>query len=80
MIRRFLGALLAAALAAPASIALAQDKLSALHSFPANWVYSRSFLAFVKKVNDEGKGIVEITVRGGPEAMGMFEQIGRAHV
>ena len=74
MIRRLLGAALAIALAVPASVSLAQDKLTALHSFPANWVYSRSFLNFVKKVNDEGKGIVEITVRGGPEAMGMFEQ------
>lgn len=49
MIRRLLGAALAIALAVPASVSLAQDKLTALHSFPANWVYSRSFLNFVKK-------------------------------
>ena len=54
--------------------AQAQDKLTAVHAFPANWVYSKSFLAFVKKANDAGKGAFEITVRGGPEAMGMFEQ------
>ena len=54
--------------------AYAQDKLTAVHAFPANWVYSKSFLAFVKKANDAGKGAFEITVRGGPEAMGMFEQ------
>jgi hypothetical protein len=45
-----------------------------VHAFPANWVYSKSFLEFVKKANDAGKGVLEITVRGGPEAMGMFEQ------
>lgn len=61
-------------LGALATPALAQDKLTAVHAFPANWVYSKSFLAFVKKVNDAGKGVLEITVRGGPEAMGMFEQ------
>ncbi len=54
--------------------ALAQDKLTAVHAFPANWVYSKSFLEFVKKANEAGKGTFEITVRGGPEAMGMFEQ------
>jgi len=74
MVRRLLGAALAIALAVPASVSFAQDRLSALHSFPANWVYSRSFLNFVKKINEQGRGIVEITVRGGPEAMGMFEQ------
>ena len=54
--------------------ALAQDKLTAVHAFPANWVYSKSFLEFVKKANEAGKGSFEITVRGGPETMGMFEQ------
>ncbi len=52
----------------------AQDKLTAVHAFPANWVYSKSFIDFVKKANDAGKGAFEITVRGGPEAIGMFEQ------
>jgi hypothetical protein len=74
MIRRLLGAALAIALAVPASVSLAQDKLTALHSFPANWVYSRSFLNFVKKVNDEGKGIVQINYIGGPKAIPTFEQ------
>ncbi|MFO1361994.1 MAG: TRAP transporter substrate-binding protein DctP [Burkholderiales bacterium] len=64
-------ALAAAVLAAPAR---AQDRITAVHAFPANWVYSKSFLQFVKKVNDAGKGVVAIQVRGGPEAIGMFEQ------
>ncbi len=54
--------------------AIAQDRLTATHTFPANWVYSRSFLEFVKKANDAGKGVFTIQVRGGPEAIGMMEQ------
>ena len=61
----------AASLSAPV---LAQDKIIATHVFPANFVYSRSFLEFVKKANDGGKGVVEIQVRGGPEAIGGMEQ------
>jgi TRAP-type C4-dicarboxylate transport system substrate-binding protein len=57
-----------------ATPALAQDRLSAVHAFPASWVYSKSFLEFVQKVNAAGKGVIEIQVRGGPEAIGMFEQ------
>jgi TRAP-type transport system periplasmic protein len=64
-------ALAAASVSAPA---LAQDRLTAVHAFPANWVYSKSFLEFVKKANDAGKGVFAIQVRGGPEAIGMFEQ------
>jgi TRAP-type C4-dicarboxylate transport system substrate-binding protein len=45
-----------------------------VHAFPANWVYSKSFLQFVQKANTAGKGVFAIQVRGGPEAIGMFEQ------
>jgi TRAP-type C4-dicarboxylate transport system substrate-binding protein len=68
-------ALAAALLPAPG---LAQDRIAATHVFPANWVYSRSFLDFVKKANEAGKGVYEIQVRGGPEVMGMMEQPGAA--
>jgi TRAP-type C4-dicarboxylate transport system substrate-binding protein len=64
----------ALALALVSGLAWSQDKLTAVHAFPANWVYSKSFLDFVRKANEAGKGSFEITVRGGPEAMGMFEQ------
>ncbi len=67
-----LAAGLAAALASFPARAL--DSISAVHAFPASWVYSKSFLSFVNKVNAAGKGVVEIKVRGGPEAVGMFEQ------
>lgn len=57
-----------------APFAVAQDRISAVHTFPANWVYSRSFLEFVKKANDAGKGVYQIQVRGGPEAISQMEQ------
>jgi TRAP-type C4-dicarboxylate transport system substrate-binding protein len=56
--------------------AFAADTISATHVFPASLVYSRSFLEFVKKANDAGKGEFTIQVRGGPEAIGMMEQPG----
>lgn len=73
------GALLAAAhlmaglTSAPAA---AQDTISATHVFPASLIYSRSFLEYVKKANEAGKGVFTIQVRGGPEAIGMMEQPG----
>jgi TRAP-type transport system periplasmic protein len=66
-------AVLAVACAAPA---VAQDTISATHVFPASLIYSRSFLEFVKKANEAGKGAFAIQVRGGPEAIGMMEQPG----
>ena len=65
------GGCLAAMLNVAAS---AQDRITATHVFPANWVYSKSFVEFVKKANAAGKGVFEITVRGGPEAISMMEQ------
>src|SRR5919107_1653028 len=58
--------------------AAAQDTISATHVFPASLIYSRSFLEYVKKANEAGKGVFAIQVRGGPEAIGMMEQPGAA--
>jgi TRAP-type C4-dicarboxylate transport system substrate-binding protein len=74
MLRAFC-AFLGCALGAPA---LAQDTISATHVFPASLIYSRSFLDYVKKANEAGKGVFTIQVRGGPEAIGMMEQPGAA--
>ena len=52
----------------------AEDTISAVHAFPETLIYTKSFLGFVEKVNEAGKGIVQIEVRGGPEAIGMFQQ------
>lgn len=67
---------LAVACAAPSAPAIAADTISATHVFPASLIYSRSFLEYVKKANDAGKGEFSIQVRGGPEAIGMMEQPG----
>src|SRR4051812_32395502 len=43
---------------------------------PASQIYSRSFLEYVKKANEAGKGEFTIQVRGGPEAIPFMEQPG----
>lgn len=72
--------LAAAAAVTAASLATtsarAEDQLSAVHAFPDFLVYTKTFLSIVDDINERGKGIVQITVRGGPEAIGMFEQPG----
>jgi TRAP-type C4-dicarboxylate transport system substrate-binding protein len=55
---------------------LAVDTISATHVFPASQIYSRSFLEYVKKANEAGKGEFTIQVRGGPEAIPFMEQPG----
>src|SRR5258706_3289197 len=72
MVRIFCSAL-ACLLSVPV---FAADTISATHVFPASLIYSRSFLEFVKKANEAGKGEFAIQVRGGPEAIGMMEQPG----
>jgi TRAP-type C4-dicarboxylate transport system substrate-binding protein len=67
---------LAAALVASLTPAIAADTISATHVFPASLIYSRSFLEYVKKANEAGKGVFAIQVRGGPEAIPMMQQPG----
>ncbi len=69
---------IALACALNAAPAAAADTISATHVFPASLIYSRSFLEYVKKANEAGKGEFTIQVRGGPEAIGMMEQPGAA--
>lgn len=57
-----------------ASAVFAEETLTAVHAFPATLIYTKSFLEFVDKVNERGAGVVQIEVRGGPEAIGMFQQ------
>ncbi len=54
--------------------ATAQTKLTLVHPFPTFLVYTKSCLELAKKINAAGKGVVEIDVRGGPEAIKMFQQ------
>lgn len=48
--------------------------LKAVNAFPEGTYYARNFERFVKKVNDEGKGVVQISYIGGPKAIPTFEQ------
>ena len=71
------GLLAALALAATAALAPAQAQqvtLRAVNAFQEGTYYARNFEAFVKKVNDEGKGIVQINYLGGPRAIPTMEQ------
>ena len=69
-----LGAVVLGVIAVSSGPAMAVDKVSAVHAFPGFLVYTKTFLAMVDDINERGEGIVEITVRGGPEAIAMFEQ------
>ncbi len=69
----FVGGLIAGSTMIGAA-ASAQETLTAVHAFPTTLIYTQSFLQFVDKVNEAGEGVVQIEVRGGPEAIGMFQQ------
>jgi TRAP-type C4-dicarboxylate transport system substrate-binding protein len=56
------------------TVAQAQETITAVHAFPETLIYTQSFLSFVDKVNAAGEGVIQIEVRGGPEAIGMFQQ------
>lgn len=57
-----------------ATTAVAEETITAVHAFPETLIYTQSFLSFVEKVNEAGAGVIQIEVRGGPEAIGMFQQ------
>ena len=59
-------------LGAPA--AAQEVTLKAVNTFQEGTYFARTFEAFVKKVNDEGKGLVRINYIGGPKAIPPFEQ------
>lgn len=54
--------------------AQAEEKITAVHAFPTSLIYTKSFLSFVDKVNERGKGTIQIVLRGGPEAIGLAQQ------
>ena len=70
-----LGLCMAAAALATPMAALAQEiTLKAVNAFQEGTYYARNFERFVKKVNEEGKGLVQINYIGGPKAIPTFEQ------
>ncbi|WP_165963164.1 TRAP transporter substrate-binding protein DctP [Pigmentiphaga sp. D-2] len=52
----------------------AEVVLKAVSAFQEGTYFSRNFESFVKKVNEEGKGIVRIEYIGGPKAIPTMEQ------
>ncbi len=77
LIARRSGLLAALALSVAAAFAPAQAQqvtLKAVNAFQEGTYYARNFEAFVKKVNEEGKGVVQINYLGGPRAIPTMEQ------
>ncbi len=67
-------ALAVAALCVAPSLAAAQEvTLRAINAFQEGSAFAKPFEAFIKRVNDEGKGLVHINYIGGPKAMPPFE-------
>lgn len=48
--------------------------LKAVNAFQEGTYFARNFERFVKKLNDEGKGVLQINYIGGPKAIPTFEQ------
>jgi TRAP-type C4-dicarboxylate transport system substrate-binding protein len=60
------------------SLAQAQEvTINAVFFTPAQVSYAKSFMNYVTKVNQRGKGVIQIKVRGGPEIMPLG-QLGEA--
>ena len=76
MIRRHTLGLAAAALLLSAvfPVSAQQVTLRAVNAFQEGTTYARNFERFVEKVNQEGKGLVQINYLGGPKAIPTMEQ------
>ena len=71
---RTVTALAAFAVIACSGAASAQEvTLRGVSSFAEKTTYSRAFEAFVARVNESGKGVIQINYIGGPKAMPPFE-------
>lgn len=70
---RSVAALGAGLLFAVTPVAAKEIVLSAITAFQEGSMIDRPFARFVEKVNEEGKGLVQIKLLGGPSAMPPFE-------
>lgn len=71
-----IGVALATAISlAGAATARAEEVLKAVTAFPTPMFWSQDFMKFVDKVNEKGKGVIQITVLGGPEVLPPTKQI-----
>jgi TRAP-type C4-dicarboxylate transport system substrate-binding protein len=69
-----LKAFLAALLAGSGAAAAQESTLSAVLFVPRNTTFGEIFVRFVDKANADGKGLVQIKLIGGPDAVPTFEQ------
>src|SRR4051812_37081890 len=67
-------AALFAVLAAAGSASAQETTLSAVVFVPRNTTFGEIFVRFVDQVNKEGKGLVQVRLIGGPDAIPTFEQ------
>ncbi len=72
----FVGTALTLLAAAPAGVRAEEVTLSLVHPFPDFLVYTKSCKEMVAKINAAGKGMVQIDIKGGSEAIKMFQQPG----
>src|SRR5690349_1853540 len=63
----------AVALAAPVLACAQQTTVRLVSAFPESLIYYKHLERWVQKVNDEGKGVLQINLIGGPKAMPTFE-------
>lgn len=52
------------------STASASDKINAVSCFPVGSVVSKGFEAVIKEINEKGKGVVKVELKGGAPAIG----------
>jgi TRAP-type C4-dicarboxylate transport system substrate-binding protein len=67
--KAFRSATFAAILAVFGGAASAEQVITAVHFAPGPSDFTQEFLRFVEAVNERGKGVVRIDVRGGPEVV-----------
>jgi TRAP-type C4-dicarboxylate transport system substrate-binding protein len=74
MLRRtFCRVALAAAIATPFAAAAQETTLRLVSAFPENSFYAKRLEEWARRVNAEGKGILQINYIGGPKAIPTFE-------
>lgn len=54
----------------------AQEVVSMVYPFPDFLIYTKSCKQMVADINEAGKGVLRIDIKGGPEAIKMFQQPG----
>ena len=71
--RTLVATTLLAALTWASSVSAQEVTLRAVSAFAEKTTYSKPFERFIERVNDTGKGVIQINYIGGPKAMPPFE-------